>query len=238
MEFLSLQSILMMTPILLLALPFHELAHGWAAYKMGDPTAKDAGRITMNPFKHLDLMGVIMMYVVGFGWAKPVPINPMYFKDRKKGIILSSLAGPMSNLLLAFVSTLIGGVLAKLFELEVITVNSERKATFLVYLGIFFYILISVNINLAIFNLIPVPPLDGSRVLTLFVPEESYYRFSRYEQFVGLAFLAVAAIFPNAISSFISFFSKPLLRSMTLFTSTVFGLDPNNGLWTIMQGML
>jgi Zn-dependent protease len=238
MDFLSLTNILMMTPILLLALPFHELAHGWVAYKMGDPTAKDAGRITMNPFKHLDLMGVIMMYVVGFGWAKPVPVNPVFFKDRRKGLLLVSLAGPMSNLLLAFISALIGGVIARLYQAEIITASSENMARFLFYLGLFFYILISVNISLAIFNLIPVPPLDGSRVLSLFVPEESYFRFAHYEQYVGLAFLAIAALFPSVITKFIGFFAKPLFRSITLFASTVLGLEPANELWTIMQGML
>ena len=238
MDFLSLERIIMMTPILLLALPFHEWAHGWVAYKMGDPTAKYAGRLTMNPFKHLDFLGVIMMYAVGFGWAKPVPVNPIYFKDRKKGMILVSLAGPLSNLLLAFISTLLGGAIAKLFEIGVISANTEKMATFLAYVGVFFSILISVNISLAIFNLIPVPPLDGSRVLSSFVSEESFYRFARYEQYVGLAFLAVAAIFPTAITGFISFFARPILRSMTLFTSTVLNLDPSNGLWTIIQGLL
>lgn len=238
MDFLSLENILMMTPILLIALPFHELAHGWVAWKMGDPTAKYAGRLTMNPLKHLDLLGVIMMYAVGFGWAKPVPINPIYFKNRRRGLILVSLAGPLSNLLIAFISTFIGGVLVKLFDAGVFKVNTDTMLNVVVYGALFFYILISVNISLAIFNLIPVPPLDGSRVLSSFIPEESFYRFARYEQYVGLAFLGIAALFPAAITGFISFFAKPIFRSMTLFTAAVLQIDPSSTLWTIMQGLL
>lgn len=115
-----------MTPILFIALPVHELAHGWVAYKLGDPTAKEAGRLTLNPFKHLDLIGVLMMYTVGFGWAKPVPVNFSNLKNRRTGSILVAVAGPMSNILLGFISIFIGGIIAKLFEVGVITISTEK----------------------------------------------------------------------------------------------------------------
>ena len=99
MDFFSLETILIMVPILLIALPFHELAHAWVAYKLGDNTAKERGRLTLNPFKHLDLIGTIMMFVVGFGWAKPVPVNSNNFKQPRKGMVLVSVAGPLSNLI-------------------------------------------------------------------------------------------------------------------------------------------
>lgn len=238
MDFFSIEKILIMSLILMIVLPFHEFAHGWVAYKMGDPTAKNAGRLTLNPFKHLDLLGTIMMYSVGIGWAKPVPINSMYFKNRRSGMILVSLAGPLSNLMLAFLSTFFGGLFVKFIDAGIIDLNSDFILSAVVYIALFFYILIFVNINLAIFNLIPIPPLDGSRVISAFVSEESFYRFAQYERYVGLAFIAIAALFPTYLINFISFFAKPILRSMILFTQMVLDIDPSNSLWTIVQGLI
>ena len=238
MDFFSLQNILLMTPILFIALPVHELAHGWVAYKLGDPTAKEAGRLTLNPFKHLDLIGVVMMYTVGFGWAKPVPVNFRNLKDRRMGSILVAMAGPMSNILLGFISLFIGGIIAKLWEVGVITITTEKMQIVFLYLSFFFYILVSVNINLAIFNMLPVPPLDGSRLISGFIPEEAYYKFARYEQFIGLAFLALVVLVPNDfLSTFIRAIADPIFRSMALITKNILGIDPDNGLWRIMQGI-
>lgn len=126
MELLSIKSILMMTPILLIALPVHEFAHGWVAYRMGDPTAKYAGRLTLNPFKHLDLMGVLMMYLAGVGWAKPVPVNSSYFRDRRKGIILVSMAGPLSKYWSALLLSSCGASCLNLSALEQFPLNLIR----------------------------------------------------------------------------------------------------------------
>lgn len=225
MNILSLKNMLMMTPILLIALPVHEFAHGWVAWKMGDPTAKYAGRLTLNPFKHLDLMGVIMMYLAGVGWAKPVPVNSGYFKNRRTGLFLVALAGPLSNLLLGFLSLFVWGIIVKLASIGVIPFDKSNWANVLLTVQDFFQTLVFVNISLAVFNLIPVPPLDGSRLVSSFVPEESYYRFARYEQYIGLAFLALVALVPdNIVGKFISFFALPIYRSMTLVVNFILGL--------------
>ncbi len=219
-----LADVIIMIPILLIALPFHEYAHAYVAYKLGDPTAKNMGRLTLNPLKHLDLFGTLMMFVARVGWARPVPVNSGYFKDRRKGIILVSLAGPMSNLLLAFAFMLVWGIMVKLLVIEVIPIRSETMVTVITWLQVFFQVSILVNISLAVFNMIPVPPLDGSRLISSFIPEESYYRFARYEQFIGKGFLALVIFAPNALSSVIRFFADPIYNSMLTVTSLILGL--------------
>jgi Zn-dependent protease len=219
-----LSDLLIMVPILLIALPFHEYAHGYVAYKLGDPTAKDAGRLTLNPIKHLDPLGTLMMLVARVGWAKPVPVNSGHFKNRRKGIILVSLAGPLSNLLLAFIFTLIWGFVIKLVIIQVIPVRSETMVNVINWLQVFFQVAVLVNISLAVFNMIPVPPLDGSRLISSFIPEESYFRFARYEQFIGLGFIALVIFAPNALSTVIRFVADPIYNSMITVTSFVFGI--------------
>jgi Zn-dependent protease len=222
---LSLERLIMMIPLLVIALPVHELAHGYVAYKLGDPTAKDAGRLTLNPLKHLDPIGVIMMLVARVGWAKPVPVNSSYFKNRRAGMILVSMAGPLSNLLLAFIFMMLWGLVVKLITIGTIVISTAAMETFIGYLIEFFYVFVFINISLAIFNLIPVPPLDGSRLISAFIPEESYYRFARYEQFVGLAFIVLVMVLPdNAFSGFIRFFADPIYNSMESFVNFVFRL--------------
>lgn len=239
MNFLSPQKLLLMTPILLLVLPVHEYAHAWVAYRLGDPTAKLAGRLTFNPFKHLDPVGVLMMYTVGFGWAKPVPVNFSNLKNRRSGTILVAMAGPLSNIMLAFASIFIGGIIAKLIDAGIIMVDTERLLMLMVYISLFFLYMVTVNISLAVFNMIPVPPLDGSRLISAFVPEEAYYKFARYEQYVGLLFLAIVVLAPdNFLSSFINSVSKPVFRSMALTTQTILGINADNEFWMLMQGIL
>lgn len=220
----KLSNILIMVPILLISLPFHECAHAYVAYRLGDPTAKDAGRLTLNPFRHLDLFGTLMMLVARVGWARPVPINSSYFKDRRKGIILVSLAGPLSNLILAFAFTLVWGLMVKLVSVGIIPSDTGTAVTVLNWLQVFFQVAVVANISLAVFNLIPVPPLDGSRLITSFVPEESYYRFARYEQFIGLGFLLLVIFVPDWLSTVIGYVADPIYNSMITVTSFIFGL--------------
>jgi len=216
--------IIMVIPILLIALPFHEWAHAYVAYRLGDPTAKDAGRLTLNPFRHLDPFGTLMMLVANVGWARPVPVNSGYFRDRRKGMILVALAGPFSNLLLAFLFTVIWGLMVKLAVIGVIPVESEAAITVISWLQVFFRFCVLVNISLAVFNMIPVPPLDGSRLISSFIPEESYYRFARYEQYIGIAFLALVIFVPNALSSVIRLVADPIYESMLTVVSLVLRL--------------
>ncbi|MGV8905346.1 MAG: site-2 protease family protein [Acetobacterium sp.] len=170
-------TLLLSLPGILIAITFHEMAHGYAAEAMGDPTAKNAGRLTLNPLKHIDPLGFISMVLFRFGWAKPVPINPMYFKDRKKGTIIVSLAGVVTNLILAFI-----GMAA---YLAVVPLQNEILSIMLRYL--YFY-----NIIFAVFNIIPIPPLDGSQILMIFLPEKALPTYYKYQRFGMIAIFILA----------------------------------------------
>ncbi len=151
-----------------LVLPLHECAHGLVAYKLGDDTAKRQRRLTLNPLEHIDYLGACLMLIIGFGWAKPVPINPRRFKNPKAGMALTALAGPVSNLLAAIVAGLIqNGILFMIFK------GIIPGSTFIGYVLMFFEFLITVNIGLAVFNFIPIPPLDGSKILMAFLPDKA-----------------------------------------------------------------
>ena len=148
------------------ALPVHEYAHAFVADKLGDHTARYQGRLNINPFTHLDLIGSVALVLTGFGWAKPVPINPNNFRNRKVGMAISAAAGPISNLLMAFISV----ILFKVFYL----IPGDNVVISALYSV--FSIMAQVNVSLAIFNLIPIPPLDGSRISTLFLSERVYFK--------------------------------------------------------------
>lgn len=157
-------------PALLIALTFHEAAHGFVAYRLGDPTAKARGRLTLNPLAHLDPLGLLSLWLVGFGWAKPVPVNPFYFRgDRRRGMFLVGLAGPLSNFLLAF-----------LFLWLYAALPAVRAVS---PLGIIVYTTYVYNLLLGVFNLLPVPPLDGSKVLAYFLPSQARYSYAQLERY-------------------------------------------------------
>lgn len=166
---------------LLYSIILHELAHGWVAWRMGDPTAKWLGRLTLNPLKHLDPLGTAMLFLFGFGWAKPVPVNLGNIADRRRGFILVSSAGIIANMIVAFLALLVWRVLAP--------PPSSNFAQVLYYLA-------QINIMLASFNLIPIPPLDGSKILMGFVSERMQYNLSRLEPYgffiiIGLLYLGI-----------------------------------------------
>lgn len=173
----QLQSLLFTAPVVLLAIICHECAHGFVSYKLGDPTAKNAGRLTLNPLKHLDLMGTLCMLFFHVGWANPVPINPLYYKDRKKGIIYVSLAGPVTNFILAFLSLLTEGILMKF--------GSDSSVVIWILCQLCYYSAV-VNIGLGLFNLIPIPPLDGSKVVSELSDRarQFYWKYDRYWRIV------------------------------------------------------
>lgn len=178
-------SLLISLPAILLALTFHEFCHGYVAYKLGDPTAKYQGRLTLNPLKHIDPLGLICMILARFGWAKPVPVNMRYFKKPRVGMAIVAIAGPISNILFGAVSLFIA------YALNIYVLASFDSVSFLFvlisYVVDFFLILANVNIGFAVFNILPVPPLDGSRVASLILPPRYYYKLMEYERYIQLA---------------------------------------------------
>jgi len=184
-------SLVLSLPIVFLSLSVHETAHGYVAYRLGDPTAHSMGRLTLNPLKHIDPIGFICMVLFGFGWAKPVPVNTRYFRKPKRDMALTGAAGPVSNLLLAF-------IFAVLMRIE-LTVYSFVETTALTYqiffwLETFLYLGIRLNVSLAVFNLIPVPPLDGSRIFLSLLPSDTYFKIMKYERYIYIV-LMVALLF-------------------------------------------
>lgn len=169
-----------------IALCIHEYAHAFAAYKLGDDTAKLNGRLTLNPMKHIDPVGAVFMVFFRFGWAKPVPINPVNFKKPKRDFAITALAGPLSNILLAFISTLVFLLFRKLLP-------GAPSATFahaVIYnTCLFFSIFSALNVGLGVFNLIPIPPFDGSRILNAILPEKIYFKIMKYERQIYICVL-------------------------------------------------
>lgn len=193
-----------MAPPILLALTLHECAHAFTAYRLGDNTAYNEGRLTANPLKHLDPLGTILLFFAGFGWAKPVPVNPFYFKDRKKGMMMVSLAGPMTNLLLALLGAIILGLLTP-------------TGGFNFMLSYFIYI----NVLLAVFNLLPIPPLDGSKILAGLLPgpQQWFYQLERY----GTGILLVLIVF-GLLSPILRFFIYPIVNLLGVLANLIAGL--------------
>ncbi len=175
---------------LVTSIPVHESAHAFVSYKLGDPTAKSMGRLTLNPIKHFDLVGAICLLVAGIGWAKPVPIDPRYYKNRKTGMALSALAGPVSN----FIMALLAMVIYKVCEYTFYGTAVE----FWYYAALVFSYIVIINITLGIFNLIPVPPFDGSRIFLVFLPERWYFAIMKYERYIFIAFFLLLS-FTNVI---------------------------------------
>lgn len=210
---------IIMVPVLLISLTLHEFSHGYIAYRLGDMTAKNEGRLSLNPLKHLDPIGTIMMIVARVGWAKPVPVNPYYFKDRKKGMILVSLAGPLSNTIMAFTGVFLFQVCVYSFYDIIISGNKP-----IMYLLDFLHLFFIANLNLAVFNLLPVPPLDGSKILSGVLPTETYFRYMQHERTIGMIFLFVVIVFPGVIGNILGSITNPIASSMIWVSKKIIGL--------------
>lgn len=206
-----------MIPVLILALSFHEFSHAYVAHRLGDDTAKNSGRLTLNPLKHLDPIGTIMMLVARIGWAKPVPVNQMNFRDPKQDMVKVGLAGPVMNLLLAFVTA---------FPLQIMSMaySARIPSGFAVIVFDFLVLFFTVNLYLAVFNLLPVPPLDGSRIFYGILPEKYYFRVMRYEQYIAFGLILLVFIAPRALSTVLNTLVYPFREGFLTVAEFVVGL--------------
>lgn len=214
---LNLTNILISAPITLIALTGHELAHAWVSTKLGDPTPRREGRLTLNPLAHLDLVGTILMIFTGFGWAKPVGVNPMYYKDRKKGMALTAIAGPCANFIMAFLGVLIGTALLILGSFLSWPPGVLSGINFVFYLFAFR------NLCFMVFNLIPIPPLDGSKVLGIFLPNRTYYTMLQYERYaiILIMLLSVSGAFDLIIGTGVNAFYSIIERMVSAVVSLI-----------------
>ena len=212
---LSPTTILVRALVLFTTMPIHECAHGWVADKLGDHTARQAGRLTLNPFHHLDLFGSILLLFAGVGWAKPVPVNPYYFTkvDRRAGIALTALAGPMSNILMALLTMI-------LYKAVLLLPLPTFLASFL---AMVFMVMCVTNLNLAVFNLIPVHPLDGSRILAFFLPDKALRWIDEHEQIIYIVFMMLI-LFTNILDGPISFVVNGIYGFLWTFTALFMGI--------------
>lgn len=197
-EFIT--NLLILAPPLLLALTFHEYAHGYVAYRLGDPTAKSMGRLTLNPIKHLDPVGTIIFFLIQFGWARPVPVNPVFFRNPKKDMLLVALAGPAANLLAAIACSLIAKGIALILAFMPATTIGD---TFFVLLHALFTACVWINLVLCIFNFLPIPPLDGSRILTGILPHKMAMGFMKLERYSLFVFLVLIVFFRETLAKLI-----------------------------------
>jgi len=206
----NINQIIIMAPPLLLALTLHEYAHGYIAYRLGDPTARNAGRLTLNPLSHLDPIGTLAFFFIKFGWAKPVPVNPRYFQNPRQDMLWVALAGPVTNLLLAVASAL---VLKLVIGIASVIPYSSLLEAILVPFSNMLVASIWINLVLCIFNFLPIPPLDGGRIMTGLLPEHlarTYASFERYG-FIVILILAFTGVLGTIIFPVIRFANNLLL---------------------------
>ena len=191
--------------VIFCTMPIHEYAHALIATKLGDNTPKYNGRLTLNPMAHISPLGAIMIFLCGFGYAKPVNVNPRNFKDPKKGMALTAIAGPISNLIMGFVAIFVSTAFARIYY------NNPT----IIFLAIYYFLYFAgvVNVNLAVFNLLPIPPLDGSRILQLLIPAKYYFKFMQYERYIVI--IVFVLIFSGVLSGPLSYISGLIIGLFT-----------------------
>lgn len=201
---------LIIAAVTILSITVHEFSHGYVSYLLGDETPKIYRRLTLNPLKHLDIIGAICLAIFHFGWAKPVPINPGYYKNKKIGVLVVSLAGPLSNIILAFIATVLYLFLPYKNE----------------YVNLALLILVSLNFSLAIFNMLPIPPLDGSRIVSILLPQRArnkYNAFEKYSPFVLFCLFLIPKL-GNILTIFIDLVSQLIFKGFINVITFVVGL--------------
>lgn len=198
--------------IVLLVLPFHEFAHGWVANKLGDPTAKLMGRLTFNPLASVDPLGAAALLLVGFGWAKPVPVDSRYFKNQRSGMALTALAGPVANLLASFIGCLLFYAVYAFVPYNMVVY----------YLLVFLQYYAFINAVLAVFNLVPIPPLDGSKILAAFLSDRARYKFYQYQNI--LATIGMIILFSSVLDGPIAMVENAVFSGVSWLAALPFRL--------------
>ncbi len=198
--------------VIFCTMPIHEYAHALIATKLGDQTPRLSGRLTLNPMAHISPLGAIMIFLCGFGYARPVNVNPRNFKDPKKGMALTAIAGPASNLIMGFVCIFLANMFGNIFS------SNANVLPYAIYY--FLYFAGVVNVNLAVFNLLPIPPLDGSRILQLLIPAKYYYKFLQYERYVVIVVFIL--ILTGVLSGPLSFISGLIINLFTSISGLIF----------------